>query len=463
MFSNMFTLLAFVAFVASCALASVQDLNPAQFDSLVATPSVSVVLFYAPWCTYSKAFMPVFESIGAHFQSSDNNVLIGRVNGEDIAAAHLLAARGVVSFPTVLLFAAGRSHPQENFDRTFDSIVLHVHRMRLPLVPLINSDAALDELASLGHMQALLLFPSSNSEASHIVSDAPVETDESSSPDLQSEVSDTNSSTSHQSSVLRPNLPSLSSAAATLRFESTVCFPDSNVKPLISAIGALAELNSGYSFGVVTNTSMIMRLLRLAGIAGISGTNNLPPAMECRPWLVVARQPGLSIYTYPAPTAHIPASSSQPTDLSSISSTLFTSAMESELPVSASQSSSKSNVAARSATPIAASSMPTPIEWRRVSAWLKQVGVPLVGEFNRATAAAYVAKPLPLLVLFLDSSISAEDADSQAALSLMRIVAPEFAHRVSFVYADALTFAEQLLRIGNAFVCSSFRICFQPS
>ena len=95
------------------------------------------------------------------------------------------------------------------------------------------------------------------------------------------------------------------------------------------------------------------------------------------------------------------------------------------------------------AVAIAPAVMPSPQRWLHLADWVEALALPLVGEFTLATATAYVHRKLPFFIAFVAPGV--DDADVR---QVMEMVAPEFHAHVSFMTADALEFADQMLRLG---------------
>lgn len=59
------------------------------------------VLFYAPWCPFSQAFLPVFEK---HAEGRDTDFVRVLLDGNE----HLFNEHGIEVYPTVLFFKDGK-------------------------------------------------------------------------------------------------------------------------------------------------------------------------------------------------------------------------------------------------------------------------------------------------------------------------------------------------------------------
>jgi thioredoxin len=88
---------------------------------VLASPVPVIVDFWAPWCRPCDAIEPRLRELAAQW---GRKVRLVRVNVDDEAV--LSARYGVLSLPTVILFAAGQPQvtvhgvqPQERFEREF--------------------------------------------------------------------------------------------------------------------------------------------------------------------------------------------------------------------------------------------------------------------------------------------------------------------------------------------------------
>ncbi len=108
------------------------EVGAAQFEAEVLTSPVPVIVdFWAPWCKPCKAIEPHLESLAAEW---DGRMRLVRVNVDEEAG---IAARyGVLSLPTVILFAGGEpketvygAQPRAHFERAFTP---HLHHRAAP-------------------------------------------------------------------------------------------------------------------------------------------------------------------------------------------------------------------------------------------------------------------------------------------------------------------------------------------
>ena len=101
---------------------AVETVGAASFENEVIGSSVPVIVdFWAPWCKPCEAIEPHLRSLAEH---SNGGVRLVRVNVDDEPG---LASRyGVLSLPTVILFAGGEpkatvygAQPRARFEREF--------------------------------------------------------------------------------------------------------------------------------------------------------------------------------------------------------------------------------------------------------------------------------------------------------------------------------------------------------
>lgn len=98
------------------------DVRAETFESeVLASPVPVIVDFWAPWCKPCKAIEPHLEGLAAEWEG---RMRLVRVNVDEEAG---IASRyGVLSLPTVILFAGGEpkatvygAQPRERFERAF--------------------------------------------------------------------------------------------------------------------------------------------------------------------------------------------------------------------------------------------------------------------------------------------------------------------------------------------------------
>ena len=98
----------------------------ADFErDVLASPIPVIVDFWAPWCKPCETIEPRLRELATRWA---DRVRLVRVNVDDEAA--LSARYGVLSLPTVILFATGEPRatvhgvqPRERFEREFDPFV----------------------------------------------------------------------------------------------------------------------------------------------------------------------------------------------------------------------------------------------------------------------------------------------------------------------------------------------------
>jgi thioredoxin 1 len=102
--------------------AAVVEVSGEMFEREVLTSPVPVIVdFWAPWCKPCEAIEPHLRSLAEDW---DGRVRLVRVNVDDEPA--LSARYGVLSLPTVILFAGGEpratvygAQPRAHFEREF--------------------------------------------------------------------------------------------------------------------------------------------------------------------------------------------------------------------------------------------------------------------------------------------------------------------------------------------------------
>lgn len=80
----------------------VLELNDSNFDQTVASSSLLLVDFWAPWCGPCRMIAPVIEELGKELAGK---VVVAKVNVDD--AAGVAGAHGITSIPTLMIFKNG--------------------------------------------------------------------------------------------------------------------------------------------------------------------------------------------------------------------------------------------------------------------------------------------------------------------------------------------------------------------
>ncbi|GAB4245703.1 MAG: thioredoxin [Thermoleophilia bacterium] len=100
----------------------VQDLNAQSFDSEVLGADGPVVVdFWAPWCGPCKMVGPVLEKLATDHSDKIKVVKVNVDENQELAARY-----GIMSIPTVMLFAEGKiksqligARSQKDYEREF--------------------------------------------------------------------------------------------------------------------------------------------------------------------------------------------------------------------------------------------------------------------------------------------------------------------------------------------------------
>ena len=87
---------------------AVRDVNIQEFDELVSTSAVPVVVdFWAPWCGPCRMVGPVLEQLAA---DHPDKITVVKVNVDE--NAELAGRFAVMSIPTVIMFKDGQVEKQ---------------------------------------------------------------------------------------------------------------------------------------------------------------------------------------------------------------------------------------------------------------------------------------------------------------------------------------------------------------
>lgn len=107
----------------------IQYLSTDNFRDFVDEHSHSVVMFFAPWCTHSKSFLPVFDAIAGDLSSDDLHF----AKVDCVEQKEIYWKNNIESFPTIK-FYFGKSKGLEPIEfkgeREVDEITLFIERLK---------------------------------------------------------------------------------------------------------------------------------------------------------------------------------------------------------------------------------------------------------------------------------------------------------------------------------------------
>jgi thioredoxin 1 len=87
---------------------SVQEVDVKQFDDVVSTSTVPVVVdFWAPWCGPCRMVGPVLEKLASDHPEKVTVLKVNVDSNQELAARY-----GIMSIPTVILFDGGQLKTQ---------------------------------------------------------------------------------------------------------------------------------------------------------------------------------------------------------------------------------------------------------------------------------------------------------------------------------------------------------------
>ncbi|KAH7342753.1 thioredoxin-like protein [Rhexocercosporidium sp. MPI-PUGE-AT-0058] len=90
---------------------AVEMLNDKTFKEKIGAEQDVIVAFTAPWCGHCKTLAPVWEKVASDF-SSEEGVLIAKVDAEADNAKATAQDQGVSSYPTIKFFPKGSTTPE---------------------------------------------------------------------------------------------------------------------------------------------------------------------------------------------------------------------------------------------------------------------------------------------------------------------------------------------------------------
>ena len=101
--------------------------RPQNFDQVVNGNQYVLVEFYAPWCSFCKAFAPQYAAAAAQLKTLGNNAVIAKVDADSTPGGQALADRfNVTGFPTLIWFVHGKPQPYSGSKNDFSDVVFWV-------------------------------------------------------------------------------------------------------------------------------------------------------------------------------------------------------------------------------------------------------------------------------------------------------------------------------------------------
>ncbi|KAF8450040.1 protein disulfide-isomerase A4 precursor [Kalaharituber pfeilii] len=90
---------------------NVVTLSDANFDSVALNTEKNVLVkFYAPWCGHCKALAPTWEKVATDYVR-DEEVVIAKLNAEDLGSKATAEKYGITGYPTLKFFPKGSNEP----------------------------------------------------------------------------------------------------------------------------------------------------------------------------------------------------------------------------------------------------------------------------------------------------------------------------------------------------------------
>ncbi|KAL8453794.1 hypothetical protein Emed_000735 [Eimeria media] len=137
------------------------SLSSSSYNEFMEAHPLVMVLFYAPWCYWSRAALPEFDAAAKLLSHHNPPVIAARVDcteNEDVCTD-----TDIREYPTIRLYVEGESHPYEG--RRYRTHIVHWVDLKVDRDKQLASAAHLDELigsSSSGaesHLVAVAAFP----------------------------------------------------------------------------------------------------------------------------------------------------------------------------------------------------------------------------------------------------------------------------------------------------------------
>uniref|UniRef100_A0A336JZZ6 protein disulfide-isomerase n=1 Tax=Culicoides sonorensis TaxID=179676 RepID=A0A336JZZ6_CULSO len=85
-------------------------LNKDNIASAIQQNEFIVITFYAPWCPYSKEWLPKLEETARILKKQKSNIVMARIDADSEANSVVTEIYKIDGFPTILLFKKGSSN-----------------------------------------------------------------------------------------------------------------------------------------------------------------------------------------------------------------------------------------------------------------------------------------------------------------------------------------------------------------
>lgn len=123
-------------------------LTDENFDKTIASNSIVMVKFFAPWCGHCKALAPEYEKLAKTVKESGKKYVIAEL---DATVQKATAGKfGVNGYPTLKLFIDGTPIDYEG-ERKLDDILAFINKKSIPSSLKLTTDQELkDKVDSIG-------------------------------------------------------------------------------------------------------------------------------------------------------------------------------------------------------------------------------------------------------------------------------------------------------------------------
>ncbi|VDD75832.1 unnamed protein product [Mesocestoides corti] len=127
----LFFILPLLTQVAFCGVEKVIELNPqslSKLEDLSKTTNVTLlVLFYAPWCYYSKKVLPVYDQAAALLPARNPQLYLVKIDASKYKAD--LKSYKIGGYPTIVYLINGTRHKYTG-DRSVEDLSDFVEKVR---------------------------------------------------------------------------------------------------------------------------------------------------------------------------------------------------------------------------------------------------------------------------------------------------------------------------------------------
>jgi thiol-disulfide isomerase/thioredoxin len=151
------------------------NLGKTNFTEVVSKEDISVtlVMFYAPWCGYSKSFLPIYDEI-AWTLKDESNIAIAKVDAVENEALFYSESIEGLGFPTLMAYIKGGAPILFNEEREKQNVLNFVRRLASSPASSLETEGGIDvfKLNHLTKMEPVAILVTSASTPDSVLLDS---------------------------------------------------------------------------------------------------------------------------------------------------------------------------------------------------------------------------------------------------------------------------------------------------